>query len=65
MRDDHQDDSAARLDRALQAAFSQSRPPQNLRRMIGGALRCASEQGLAEAVRFIEADVARNRASND
>lgn len=55
----------ARLDAALIAALSQSRPPQNLRRLIAAALRCAAAEGLAAAVEAIEADVAANRASND
>lgn len=59
------DELASRLDRVLIAVLSQSRPPQNLRRLIADALRCAASDGLARAVERIEADVERNRASND
>ena len=56
---------ASRLDHALIAVLSQSRPPQNLRRLITEALRRAAQDGLAHAVELIEDDVERNRASND
>ena len=54
-----------RLQTALRAVFSQSRPPQDLRRLIGEALRRAADDGFEAAVRFIEDDVVASRASND
>lgn len=53
------------LESALNAVLSQSRPPQNLRRLIIAAIHSAEREGVVGAIRLIEADVVENRASND
>jgi hypothetical protein len=58
-------DPADRLDVALRALFSQSRPPQDLRRLFAAALQRAADEGYAAAVQFVEDNVVAGRASND
>src|SRR3546814_2235505 len=54
-----------RLEHALNVVLSQSRPPQNLRRLIIAAIRRAERAGAGAATRLIEADMVATRASND